>query len=143
MINLEDMDTICHFLNQQHVLTLCAGNGLDMWCANCFYVFDQSLMTLNLMTEKHTRHGELMQSNNQIVGTVATQPIEVALIKGIQYRGEIFLLSGVAEKTARQHYCQRFPVARNASTPVWKLCLLEIKMTNNLQGFAKKLLWVK
>ncbi|MBS0056016.1 YhbP family protein [Yersinia sp. Marseille-Q3913] len=137
----DDLSIIIRFLRQQHVLTLCAGSGMDMWCANCFYVFDDVQMVLYLMTEKQTRHGELMQVNPQVVGTIATQPRTVALIKGIQYRGEITELSGNAEQTARQRYCRRFPVAKVASAPIWQLNLLEIKMTNNTLGFGKKLYW--
>ncbi|WP_186371877.1 YhbP family protein [Yersinia aleksiciae] len=137
----DDLSIIIRFLRQQHVLTLCAGSGMDMWCANCFYVFDDKQMALYLMTEKHTRHGELMHVNPQVVGTIATQPRTVALIKGIQYRGEIVALSGDAEQTARQRYYRRFPVAKLASAPIWQLNLLEIKMTNNTLGFGKKLYW--
>jgi uncharacterized protein YhbP (UPF0306 family) len=139
--NPDDLLIINRFLRQQHVLTLCAGGGIDMWCANCFYVFDETQMAVFLMTEKHTRHGELMQINPQVAGTIAIQPRTVALIKGIQYRGQITVLSGDAEQAARQRYCRRFPVARVASTPLWQLTLLEIKMTNNTLGFGKKLYW--
>ncbi|CQQ63530.1 Uncharacterized protein conserved in bacteria [Yersinia mollaretii] len=137
----DDLSIIIRFLRQQHVLTLCAGSGMDMWCANCFYVFDDVQMALYLMTEKHTRHGELMQINPQVVGTIATQPRTVALIKGIQYRGEIAVLSGDAAEAALQRYCRRFPVAKVASAPLWQLNLLEVKMTNNTLGFGKKLFW--
>lgn len=139
--NPDDLAFITRFLRRQHVLTLCAGSGMDMWCANCFYVFDEAQMALYLMTEKHTRHGELMQINPQVVGTIATAPRTVALIKGIQYRGEIAPLQGEAEDTARQRYCRRFPVAKVACAPLWQLTLLEIKMTNNTLGFGKKLHW--
>lgn len=139
--NPDDLSIITRFLRRQHVLTLCAGSGMDMWCANCFYVFDEAPMALYLMTEKHTRHGELMQINPQVVGTIATAPRTVALIKGIQYRGEITPLQGEAEQAARQRYCCRFPVAKIASAPLWQLTLLEIKMTNNTLGFGKKLHW--
>ncbi|HEN3568346.1 TPA: YhbP family protein [Yersinia enterocolitica] len=139
--NPDDLISITRFLRQQHVLTLCAGSGMDMWCANCFYVFDEAKMALYLMTEKHTRHGELMLINPQVVGTIATQPRTVALIKGIQYRGEITELKDDAEHLARQHYCRRFPVAKVACAPLWQLNLLEIKMTNNTLGFGKKLYW--
>lgn len=139
----DDLSMIIRFLRQQHLLTLCAGSSIDMWCANCFYVFDDKQMALYLMTEKHTRHAELMQINPQIVGTIANQPRMVALIKGIQYRGEIVLLSGDAEQVARQRYCRRFPIAKVSAAPIWQLNLLEIKMTNNTLGFGKKHHWCR
>ncbi|MFI8414995.1 YhbP family protein [Serratia sp. NPDC078593] len=138
-----DLDRITRFLNQQHVLTLCAGNGLDMWCANCFYVFDAERMALWLMTEPDTRHGLLMQQNSCVVGTIASLPKTIALIKGVQYRGEIVPLSGEDEAQACARYCQRFPVAKVMKATIWQLSLQEVKMTDNTLGFGKKLYWVR
>lgn len=143
MNQTEDQLHIIRFLTKQHVLTLCAGNGLEMWCANCFYVFDAERMALWLMTEPHTRHGGLMQQNGQVVGTVAPQPKTIALIKGVQYAGEITLLEGDEALLARASYCKRFPVAKVMKAPLWQIVLQEVKMTDNTLGFGKKLQWVR
>lgn len=137
----EDQSLIARFLNKQHVLTLCAGNGADMWCANCFYVFDAERMALWLMTEPHTRHGELMQQRPRVVGTIAPQPKTIALIRGVQYRGDIARLYGEEETLARARYCKRFPIAKVMKAPIWQLTLQEVKMTDNTLGFGKKLHW--
>ncbi|MFC0224939.1 YhbP family protein [Serratia aquatilis] len=142
MNHTEDQQHIIRFLNKQHVLTLCAGNGTEMWCANCFYVFDAEHMALWLMTDLQTRHGELMQQNSVVVGTIAPQPKTVALIKGVQYRGVITLLEGDEALLARARYCKRFPVARVMKAPIWQLDLQEVKMTDNNLGFGKKLHWL-
>jgi uncharacterized protein YhbP (UPF0306 family) len=139
----EDQLHIIRFLSKQHVLTLCAGHGAAMWCASCFYVFDAERMALWLMTEPHTRHGELMQQNSQVVGTVAPQPKTIALIKGVQYAGEITLLEGDDAQMARARYCKRFPVAKVMKAPIWQIALQEVKMTDNTLGFGKKLHWVR
>ncbi|MGF6189082.1 YhbP family protein [Serratia sp. 2723] len=139
----EDRLHIIRFLSKQHVLTLCAGDGTAMWCANCFYVFDAERMALWLMTEPHTRHGELMQRHNRVVGTIAPQPKTIALIKGIQYAGEITLLAGDEAELARARYCKRFPVARVMKAPIWQIALQEVKMTDNTLGFGKKLHWAR
>ncbi|AHG20893.1 hypothetical protein Z042_15765 [Chania multitudinisentens RB-25] len=139
----EDQQHIIRFVNKQHVLTLCAGNGMEMWCANCFYVFDAERMALWLMTEPDTRHGSLMQQNSRVVGTIAPQPKTIALIKGVQYRGEITLLYGEEDRLARARYCKRFPVAQAMKAPIWQLTLQEMKMTDNALGFGKKLYWVR
>lgn len=139
----EEQQQIAHFLSKQHVLTLCAGNGLDMWCANCFYVFDAECMALWLMTETHTRHGELMLLNSRVVGTIAPKPKTIALIRGVQYRAEAVMLSGDEEQHARARYCKRFPIAKVMKAPVWQLSLQEVKMTDNTLGFGKKLHWTR
>ncbi|MGP3036050.1 YhbP family protein [Serratia ureilytica] len=131
------------FIGKQHVLTLCAGDGLDMWCANCFYVFDAATMALWLMTEPHTRHGGLMLNNSRVVGTIAPKPKSIALIRGVQYRAEAVLLSGEEAETARARYCKRFPIARAMKASVWRLDLHEVKMTDNTLGFGKKLHWAR
>lgn len=98
-------------------------------------------MVFWLMTEAHTRHGLLLQQQPRIAGTVNGQPKSVLLIKGVQYSGEIVRLAGVEEKTAREAYCQRFPVARKASAPLWEIRLQEVKMTDNKLGFGSKIAW--
>ncbi|ENN8408666.1 YhbP family protein [Serratia marcescens] len=139
----EQRQQIADFIGKQHVLTLCAGDGLDMWCANCFYVFDAATMALWLMTEPHTRHGGLMLNNGRVVGTIAPKPKSIALIRGVQYRAEAMLLSGEEAEAARARYCKRFPIARAMKASVWRLDLHEVKMTDNTLGFGKKLHWAR
>ena len=141
MNNPDDLKHILKFLNKQHVLALCAVADGEMWSANCFYVTDTESMTLYFMTEMKTLHGTLMAKSQHIVGTFATHPKTIALIKGIQYRGEATVLSGEEEAHARHLYCRHFPVAIAMKAPVWGLKLNHIKMTDNALGFGKKLLW--
>lgn len=136
-----DLKHIGKFLAKNHVLALCAAADGEMWSANCFYVADTATMTLYFMTELKTLHGTLMHKNPHIVGTIAPQPKTIALIKGIQYRGEAFILTGDEETKARHLYCQHFPIAVAMKAPVWVLKLTEIKMTDNTLGFGKKLMW--
>lgn len=136
-----DVKHISTFLNGNHVLALCAAAEGEMWSANCFYVADTDSMTLYFMTELKTLHGALMHKNPRVVGTIAPQPESIALIKGIQYRGEAVILEGEADAAARKRYCQQFPIAAVMKAPVWALTLSEIKMTDNVLGFGKKLFW--
>ncbi|HHW8959359.1 YhbP family protein [Morganella morganii] len=134
-------DSILSYLKKNHVVTLCATAGDDLWCASCFYVADTGAMMLYFLTEPHTRHGTLMQQNPLVAGTISAQTVTVAKIRGIQFRGEITTLSAEEEKQARAVYCRRFPVAIAAKTPLRGLRLDEIKMVNNTLGFGKKLHW--
>ncbi len=138
-----DLKHISHFLGKNHVLALCAAADGEMWSANCFYVADTSHMTLFFMTELKTLHGTLMQKSPLVVGTIAPHPKTIALIKGIQYRGEAFMLTDEEEVRARHLYCQHFPIAVAMKAPVWALRLNEIKMTDNTLGFGKKLIWTR
>ncbi|MCU5773386.1 YhbP family protein [Erwiniaceae bacterium BAC15a-03b] len=141
MSESESLTAIVRYLKKQHVLSLCCGDAQDLWCANCFYVFDAERVAFWLMTEPDTRHGALMQRQALVAGTVNGQPKSVLLIKGVQYRGQIMVLSGETEARARAAYCKRFPVAKKVSAPLWEIRLDELKMTDNALGFGKKLLW--
>ncbi|QHM73717.1 YhbP family protein [Mixta intestinalis] len=140
---MSDVSAIARFLKKQHVLSLCCRDAETLWCANCFYVFDEARMAFWIMTEEKTHHGALMVQHPQVAGTVNGQPKTVMLIKGVQYRGEVQRLSGEQEQAARAAYCQRFPVARAVSAPLWEIRLDEIKMTDNALGFGKKQYWLR
>ncbi|MBD2779037.1 YhbP family protein [Xenorhabdus szentirmaii] len=133
--------TIRAYLAEQHVFTLCTSSSQDLWCASCFYVFDADSMAFWFMTEVNTRHGQLMQKNPIVAGTVAEQIHNVAEIKGVQFRGEVIPLTGEAEAVARKRYCHHFPVALASKSPIWQLNLNEIKMVDNTLGFGTKLHW--
>lgn len=141
MNNADDLKHILKFLKKNHVLALCAAADGEMWSANCFYVTDSDSLSLYFMTEMKTLHATLMAKSPQVVGTIAPHPKTIALITGIQYRGEATVLTGEEERHARQVYCTHFPVAIAMKAPVWRLTLNHIKMTDNTLGFGKKLLW--
>lgn len=93
------------------------------------------------MTEPETRHGKMMQENRTVAGTIAGQVHDISQIKGIQFRGEVVRLTGDDETVARACYCQHFPIAITAKSPIWQLNLNEIKMVDNTLGFGTKLHW--
>lgn len=138
---MSDQAHLVRYLKKQHVLSLCCHGSDDLWCANCFYVFDEKRMAFWLMTESDTRHGKLLLANHRVAGTVNGQPKTVLLIKGVQYRGRIVRLSGEAEALALKAYQKRFPVARKVSAPLWEIEVDEMKMTDNALGFGKKIIW--
>lgn len=140
---METLDAISRWLNKQHVLTYCVGSNNDLWCANAFYYYDAGKVAFYLLSEAHTRHGELIGKGSNVAGTVNGQPKTVALIRGVQFRGKIKMLDETQAADIRNLYCKRFPVARVMKAPVWEISLDELKMTDNTLGFGKKLLWLR
>ncbi|WP_225086641.1 YhbP family protein [Pectobacterium colocasium] len=136
-----DLDAISRYLKKLHVLTLCVGENSELWCASCFYTYDDQQIAFYLMTELQTRHGEIMARLPQVAGTVSGQPKSVMLIKGVQFRGLAVQLEGDEAQHARARYNTRFPIARASQAPIWRLDLTEIKMTDNTLGFGKKRHW--
>lgn len=140
---MEPLNTIGKWLKKQHVLTYCVGNGESLWCANAFYIFDEEAAAFYLLSETTTRHGQLIGQHALTSGTVNGQPKTVALIRGVQFRGEIRQLSDDEAIIARARYNKRFPVARAMPSPIWEIRLDELKMTDNTLGFGKKLSWIR
>lgn len=103
----------------------------------CLYVYDPDTVAFYLLSEEHTRHGQMTGQRAKVAGTVNGQPKTVALIRGVQFKGEIRRLSGDEEARMRQRYVKRFPVARMLSAPVWEIRPDEIKFTDNTLGFGK------
>lgn len=114
------MDTLAaigRWLSKQHVVTWCVSREDELWCANAFYVYDPDTVAFYLLSEEHTRHGQMTGQRAKVAGTVNGQPKTVALIRGVQFKGEIRRLSGDEEARMRQRYVKRFPVARMLSAP--------------------------
>lgn len=135
---MSDLSHLLRYLKKQHVLSLCTSDGDDLWCANCFYVFDETRMAFWLMTGPDTRHGALMLRNSRVAGTVNGQPKSVLLIKGVQYRGHGRLAE---DEQALKAYQRRFPVAKKVTAPLWEIAIEELKMTDNALGFGSKIVW--
>lgn len=142
MINeQESSNPIFTYLKKQHVLSLCCSFDDDIWCANCFYVFDEKEVAFYLMTSTESRHSKLMLNNHLVAGTVNGQPKNISLIKGIQYKGVISLLAEENKNDALSLYTKRFPIAKIKSLPLWKVEISELKFTNNILGFGNKSDW--
>lgn len=139
MSDSQSFNAISHYLQKQHVLSVCAGK--PVWCANCFYIFNPQKRVFWIMTEQDTRHGALFASDPQVAGTVSGQTKTVLLIRGVQYSGRIRRLGGEEHEQAREAYVKRFPVAMKVSAPLWEIQLEELKMTDNTLGFGKKRHW--
>ncbi|EPY4975702.1 TPA: YhbP family protein [Klebsiella quasipneumoniae subsp. similipneumoniae] len=138
---MDTLAAISRWLSKQHVVTWCVSRDDELWCANAFYVYDPDSVAFYLLSDEHTRHGQMTGERAKVAGTVNGQPKTVALIRGVQFQGEIRRLRGDEEARMRQRYVKRFPVARMLSAPVWEIRPDEIKFTDNTLGFGKKLHW--
>lgn len=140
---METLTAISKWLAKQHVVSWCVAKEGELWCANAFYVYDAQRVAFYLLSEETTRHGQMTGQQAPVAGTINGQPKTVALIRGVQFKGEIRLLSGDEAEEKRSLYVKRFPVARMLSAPVWELRLDELKFTDNTLGFGKKLHWLR
>jgi hypothetical protein len=132
---------ITQYLQQQHVLTLCTQDQEGLWCASCFYVFDAATMCCYLMTSDDSRHTQAMLANAQVAGTIAEQTEAVLHIQGIQFTAIAAKVAAAEIAAIKARYCQRFPIAKLKSAPLWQLQLQTVKMVDNRLGFGKKHRW--
>ena len=140
---METLATISRWLAKQHVVSWCVSSGDALWCANAFFVFDPQKVAFYLLSEDKTRHARMTGEQAKVAGTVSGQPKTVALIRGVQFSGEIRRLSEEESAEPRALYNRRFPVARVLSAPMWEIRLHELKFTDNTLGFGKKLYWLR
>lgn len=132
---------IIDFIQRHHVVSLACYSENDFWGASCFYAFDVQNQQLIILTDSTTRHGQLMQHNPQIFGTIAGQPEQISKIEGIQFHAHATRLFTHAQAEALKHYLTRHPIAIGWRADVWSLKLSEIKYTENRTTFGHKIIW--
>lgn len=140
---METLAAISRWLAKQHVVTWCVHQEGELWCANAFYYYDPDRVAFYLLSEEKTRHAQMSGPKAPVAGTVNGQPKNVALIRGIQFKGEIRRLEGEESTLMRNRYTCRFPMALAMSAPVWEIRLDELKFTDNTLGFGKKIHWLR
>ena len=138
---MESLTAISRWLAKQHVVSWSVARDGELWAACAFYLYDKERVAFYLLSDESTRHARMSGKRAAVAGTVNGQPKTVALIRGVQFRGEIRLLEGDEAAAVRERYNRRFPVARMLAAPAWELRIDEMKFTDNTLGFGKKLLW--
>ncbi|MEW5560817.1 YhbP family protein [Enterobacter asburiae] len=138
---MESLAIASRWLEKQHVVSWSVAKDGNLWAASAFYLYDREKVVFWLLSEKSTRHAQMSGRRATVAGTVNGQPKNVALIRGVQFCGEIRLLEGEESAAARQRYLRRFPVARMMPAPVWEIRIDELKFTDNTLGFGKKFHW--
>src|SRR5690606_19736305 len=124
---METLATINRWLAKQHVVTWCVQEKGEMWCANAFYVYDPERVAFYVLSEDKTRHAQMTGLQAKVAGTVNGQPKTVALIRGVQFAGEIRRPEGEESGAQRKRYERRFPVAAALKAPGWEILLCELK----------------
>ncbi|MDX9930139.1 MAG: pyridoxamine 5'-phosphate oxidase family protein [Bacteroidales bacterium] len=132
---------IVKFLKKHHVLTVCTTIDDEPWCANCFYVYLEEENAFVFTTDHETRHGREFLLNSFVAGSVALETHIIGKIQGVQFQGTVTIAEGERLKFAEKAYLKRFPVAALMDTHLWIVDITLLKMTDNLLGFGKKMIW--
>jgi len=118
---METLAAINRWLAKQHVVTWCVHHDDELWCANAFYYYDPQRVAFYVLSEDKTRHAQMSGRQANVAGTVNGQPKTVALIRGVQFKGEIRRLERKATRCVSTIFvafrlpppCQR-PCGRSA-----------------------------
>jgi uncharacterized protein len=132
---------IVDFIRKHHVLTLATSIEGKPWCANCFYAYSEEENAFVFTSDESTRHIREALVNNSVAGSIVLETEVIGKIQGIQFEGMIMNPTDSAQ--LRGVYLKRFPYAIVNTSPYWGLALTQIKFTDNLLGFGKKLIWKK
>jgi hypothetical protein len=138
-------ERIIRFIEEHHVLTLAVSNNNVPWCASCFYVYLKELNLFVFTSDHDTRHIRDFMLNpvKEAAGTISLETKITGKIRGIQFSGPMFELTGKTLKHAKAAYLGRFPIARLSRLTLWGVEPSHVKMTDNRLGFGKKLIWNK
>ena len=132
---------IIKFFRKHHVLTIATSAENEPWCANCFYVYLEEENALVFTSDTDTRHGKEFIKNKLVAGSVVLETMQVGKIQGIQFQGIVSEPEGEMLSKAKWAYLKKFPPAVLMDTHLWIVRLTLIKMTDNMLGFGKKILW--
>ncbi|MCK9616574.1 MAG: pyridoxamine 5'-phosphate oxidase family protein [Lentimicrobiaceae bacterium] len=132
---------ILKFIRQHHIFTLATVVDTQPYVATCFYVYIEENNQFIFTSDDHTRHAKEMQIQPRVAGAIALETRIIGKIQGIQFTGVARKLEKEELKIAGHAYAAKFPVARLMETTLWSIQPDFMKMTHNLLGFGKKLIW--
>lgn len=90
-----------------------------------------------------TKHIQQASHNIYVAGSIVLETKIIGKIQGIQFQGIIGEPKGEFLDKVKKAYLKSFPIAMLMDTHMWVVDLTFIKMTDNLLGFGKKLIWKK
>ena len=134
---------IIKYIHKNKVITLATSLNQQPYCANCYYAFDEKNGRLIFLSDEQTRHIQEALKNDLVAGTITTNHLSVAKIKGIQFTGKFMVPNEDLKKDFYALYYDRFPFAKAKPEAIWGIALEFVKMTDNTLGFGTKISWEK
>ncbi|EAJ6142811.1 hypothetical protein IDR50_000560 [Campylobacter lari] len=127
---------IINFIHSQKLLSL---SMLDddggVYCASCYYAFDDKNLALIFASEEHTKHIQLAYKTPKVAVNIALDTNIINLIKGVQ-------IKALFQKATKEHekiYYEKFPFAKLAQACIFALNIRWAKYTDNKILLSKKL----
>ncbi len=128
---------ITKFIQNNHLLSFSVIDDNDVYCANCYYAFDEININLIIKSNEESKHIKLAKINPNIAATIAKDSKKLLLIKGLQIKA-VFLESN---KYEQEIYYSRFPFAKLGDGKIYTLKILWAKYTDNKLLTNKKIIF--
>ncbi|HEC1792975.1 hypothetical protein [Campylobacter sp. RM5063] len=128
-------ERIKKFIHSQKLLTLSVQDNDAIYCASCYYAFDDKNLALIFASEEHTRHIQLSYKNPKVGVNIALDTNIINLIKGVQIKAIFRKATAEQEKI----YYEKFPFAKLAKACIFALNIQWAKYTDNKILLSKKL----
>ncbi|CAM4067106.1 pyridoxamine 5'-phosphate oxidase family protein [Campylobacter armoricus] len=129
-------ERIKKFIHSQKLLSL---SMLDedggIYCASCYYAFDEKKLALIFASEEHTKHIQLAYKTPKIAVNIALNTDIINLIKGVQ-------IKAIFQKATKEQeilYYEKFPFAKFAKASIFASNIYWAKYTDNKILLSKKL----
>ncbi len=133
-----DLEKIVLFLEEHHVMSLATTDFKNLSVCSLFYAYSKEKNSFIVASSEDTVHMQHIQQNARVAGNILLETKTVGKIQGVQFHGKF---TEVKEKNLEKLYFKMFPYALALSPALWQIRVEKFKMTNNLLGFGKKLIW--
>lgn len=133
------------YLGQHTVFTLATKGPAGVWAAALFYANEG--FNLYFLSAGHTRHGQNMESDRRVAGTIQENYIEWPDIKGLQFEGSVTVLAGHEQEEAIALYGSKYPIIKSDDGPIiealkqlnwYRLTLDSLFMIDNSKSFGHR-----
>ncbi len=127
--------------NKNHVLYVVLMKYGKPYCFSCFYIFNAEHGLLYFKSSAKSKHCGLLENNPFVAGTILPDKLNVLMIKGIQFEGEVLPPNHFLVNEASSFYHKKNPAALAIPGDIWIVKIESIKMTDSTFGFGKKITW--
>jgi uncharacterized protein YhbP (UPF0306 family) len=126
------------FIAKHHILTLATCKDNIPQCATLFFAYNSDEVAFIVASDEKTEHIQNVFENNFVAGSIALETKSVGKIEGIQFKAKMSISD---TKEDKKLYFKTFAYAMAMNPTLWKIKLLNIKLTDNRLGFGTKLTW--
>lgn len=134
-------ERIVAFVKEQTSLTFATSAEGRAYCAHCFYVYDETSCRFIFKSSPDTFHIRQALINPLVAGTVNPDKLQLARIRGLQFTGNFVVPEGNLYKEVSGLYHQKYPYAAVVTGDLWIIEARLLKLTDNLIGIGKKVIW--